>query len=732
MMKAHIPTRFGIGLTIIATTSVLHAQTAGFIVGNPQATVRGGASANLDIVEAGGSGDASGVVSVKFSTSLGTARKHYVRFDLTGYNPNTNGPFYLRYDTAANSGRQDVQVWSLDQDYPGFSANLTWNTAQANDTSSGSGLLSSGPLTATPYQRFLSSTVGNVVDATHQMHGPWGHMIRSGNVIYLALSSVADINANGLRFTADSVELGFDNITTGTPPSLGVLPNIVVFQGQTSVTNAFTVGDPDDGPNGLTPIATSSNAGIVDPANIFFEGTGANRTVHVIGGNTTGTATVVVSLTDADGNLATRTFTVTVQQINAPPVIVTGATTNSILPLYTLLNTPVVLPFAVADAETANSELTVSATIAPYSEGILQSATLSGNDYNTNLSVTVTPQPEVDGVGVVRLSVSDTNGNTTTVGFCVMVRSNASVVFVDRFDYQSGNILTEDAPNLWTRRNTAAQTVYLRSATSLFDGVSKVAHVRPNAGAEDLAGRILATYGAGSRAVLYTRFTATFADLTGGNTITNVNGESPFFRLSFERTATTDFTCFVAVQDLSDGVTSGEFTFLTANGVPAGPFTQWPANFQKPEGISSLTKTIITRYDVATAKTTLWLDATTETDPHIGGSDAQPVTPIGYVGLFQERGNGDIYIDDMTVSLVIKPLITSITPPVGGNLDIDFAAATWDGVGDFIVERAPVVTGPYQNVAASISALGDGSFRATVAAPSPEGYYKVKRTPVAF
>jgi hypothetical protein len=93
----------------------LGAQTAGFIVGNPQATVRGGASANLDIIEGGGgTAPDSGTVSVKFSTSLGTARKHYVKFNLTGHNPNTNGPLFIRYDTAANSQRQDVQVWSLD------------------------------------------------------------------------------------------------------------------------------------------------------------------------------------------------------------------------------------------------------------------------------------------------------------------------------------------------------------------------------------------------------------------------------------------------------------------------------------------------------------------------------------------------------------------------------------------------------------------------------------------
>src|SRR5512140_2002786 len=133
------------------------AQTGGYIVGSPQATIRGGASANVDIVEGGGSGTSSGTVSVKYSATLDTARKYYAKFVLPG-NPNTNGPLWLRYDTGASSQRQDVSVWSLDQDFAAFTSSaLTWNTAQANDTSSGSGFLATGGgFTATYYQNFLS------------------------------------------------------------------------------------------------------------------------------------------------------------------------------------------------------------------------------------------------------------------------------------------------------------------------------------------------------------------------------------------------------------------------------------------------------------------------------------------------------------------------------------------------------------------------------------------------
>jgi hypothetical protein len=145
-----------------------------------------------------------------------------------------------------------------------------------------------------------------------------------------------------------------------------------------------------------------------------------------------------------------------------------------------------------------------------------------------------------------------------------------------------------------------------------------------------------------------------------------------------------------------------------------------------------LAKTIVTRYDVDTAKSTLWLDATSESDPGITGTDAQDVTPVGYVGMWQNRGNGDIYIDDMTVTLKIKPFITEVAQPSGGNIDLYFNAGASDVVGDFQVERASTVTETYSTVASTISSLGGGNFRATVAAPGAEGYYKVKRTPATF
>jgi hypothetical protein len=88
----------------LAAVQPIVAQTGTYVVGSPRAVIRGGASANADQTEGTGA-------SIKYNGSpFDTARKYYVKFNVTGQNPNTNGPLYIRYDTIVNSQRQDVQA----------------------------------------------------------------------------------------------------------------------------------------------------------------------------------------------------------------------------------------------------------------------------------------------------------------------------------------------------------------------------------------------------------------------------------------------------------------------------------------------------------------------------------------------------------------------------------------------------------------------------------------------
>ena len=249
------------------------------------------------------------------------------------------------------------------------------------------------------------------------------------------------------KVSGGNILQAIDNVTVsvpaGTPPVIGAIADISVVAGQTSVTNSFTVNDAEDDAASTplpTPIASSSNEAIVPSANVIFGGNGSNRTVYVVAGTTTGSADVTVSITDSGGNIGQQTFTVTVLPQNFAPIISTPPPTN------TLVNVPVVVPFTVEDPETPANSLTVTGWVASYSGTVLGSVTVAADAGGTNCTATVTPVTDANGVGVVTLSVSDTNEHTSTVSFAVMVLPAANVVFSEHFDYPLNTSILNSSP----------------------------------------------------------------------------------------------------------------------------------------------------------------------------------------------------------------------------------------------------------------------------------------------
>jgi hypothetical protein len=187
---------------------------------------------------------------------------------------------------------------------------------------------------------------------------------------------------------------------------------------------------------------------------------------------------------------------------------------------------------------------------------------------------------------------------------------------------------------------------------------------------------------------------------------------------------------------LTNGVVNPDNFFRVAigNGSGSGSNTQWTADFPKPVNLTTETGpiTFITRYDVAAAKATLWVNAATESDPHVTGIDPQPPATVGYVGLFQARGFGDTYVDDLSVTLVLKPSVISVSPPSGGSVELYFSGGPGDTASDFEVERATSLAATFGTVTAPITALGGDTFKATAPASGDQHFYRVKRKPMTF
>ncbi len=203
--------------TVTSAVSVLTAIPAGLppIVTNlvvaVEAFIRGGADANTDQNEV-----ADGQLRVKYSGSpFNYARKSYFQFDLSGLivDPNTQAVFSVT--THASTYAHRAQLWGLNEAYAGFRPVVTWNIAQANDTTSND-LLTSGPETATMIGASLMFP--NTGSVTYSFTIPRIGDFITGDHVTLVLAGADDAanDVGGLRLALNSAAL--EVTTLGTEP----------------------------------------------------------------------------------------------------------------------------------------------------------------------------------------------------------------------------------------------------------------------------------------------------------------------------------------------------------------------------------------------------------------------------------------------------------------------------------------------------------------------------------
>jgi hypothetical protein len=685
-----------------------------------ETTVRAGANANVVI----------NVVTVGFERvkyvqdgspgNTTSCAKSYFKWDFTGLNPNTNADLTLSLTGAANSQLSAMRVWSLDQAYPDFTnstgiadsvTNITWNNAQANDTNFVPALgpnqgtfqmLTNGPVTAHPVANFSAAGTTTV-----KIPAPWGNLIIGNQIVFViaGTNNSALAGNNGYRIALNTSSLVFDPILGTNPPSMSAHPDVTVVANQNSVTNSFTLTDPDGNPanfNSGNVTATSSDLTGTIIAGVTILGSGANEMIYVTAGGTPGTATVEVTATDELGDQAQRTFNVTVVPQIFPPTISTPANTN------TFLNTPVAVPFTIGDSSAPLSTLTVNASVNPASVNELASATLGGS--GANRTVTVTPAPNADGVGLIDLSVSDTNGNTVSTSFAVMVLTNYAV-FVDHFDYPDGSIFP-NSDGIWARRGN----VQFTTLGILANAVNVVSGVVNDNGYGALVG---APYAPNKGAVIYITF-------TGNWSVAPTANSGAFVSLANNNTTSSPQVCNIGSTPDSSG-DGGNLYLTIANG--AG-FT---TNFYPI--VLGIPYTIAARYDVETATATLWVNATNEADISATNvataTDVTAPIAVSLVDLNQNGNTGNLILDDLKVSVVTRPAITAIQI-IGGNVQIDFTAGVTDNVSSFGILATPNLNSPFAASNATISSLGAGAFRAILPASGDQGYYRLIRQPFNF
>jgi hypothetical protein len=173
---------FGAVTSSVATLTVKWPVATHTVTPFGRATIRDGENVNTNLDET-----ALGYVMVKHHTG-GLSAKGYFGFDLSGKNYDPDAPAEFRFPRAANCGAQHLQLWALDQAYPGMSDDLTWTTAQANQLS-GNDLLTNSPFTATPLG--AGALPGGAGTSSFTVPPPWGQFVISNRLV-LVLTGVAD------------------------------------------------------------------------------------------------------------------------------------------------------------------------------------------------------------------------------------------------------------------------------------------------------------------------------------------------------------------------------------------------------------------------------------------------------------------------------------------------------------------------------------------------------------
>ena len=246
-----------------------------------------------------------------------------------------------------------------------------------------------------------------------------------------------------------------------TPPTITAIGPQSTNENTPTGPIAFTIGDAETPPSGLTLSATSSNATLVPNANITFGGgTGADRNVVITpAAGESGTSTITVTVSDGTLNASTN-FVLTVNAANTPPTI------TAIGPQSTNENTPTApIAFTIGDAETQPSGLTLSATSS--NATLVPNANITfGGGTGADRNVVITPVAGESGTSTITITVSDGTLNAST-NFVLTVNAANTPPTITAIGPQSTNENTPTGPIAFTIGDAETQPSGLTlSATS--------------------------------------------------------------------------------------------------------------------------------------------------------------------------------------------------------------------------------------------------------------------------
>lgn len=474
--------------------------------------------------------------------------------------------------------------------------------------------------------------------------------------------------------TVDDLLIGtaFEDVQTiGGPPSISGLVDVHMPWNTNSGAMPFLVSDVETPAGSLAVAATSDNPALVpnNPANLTFGGSGGNRTLTVTpAAGQQGLANVEVVVTDENNETGINTFKVYVGE----PTI--SAIANQFAPTNTVIG-PVA--FTVGDAETPGS-LTV--TPASDNEGVIPAANVVVSPSGTSRTVTITPAPDAAGTATITLTVNDGTWNIPT-SFKVTFYPKFGLVLGDTFTYDNGSVTTNSGGFWFTHSGgtgTTGQTQVLNGKVNLTS----------SQGEDVSAGFTNFLQSLNNGIVLYSSFKVNFSALPTGN------GGDYFVNVRDGGVNNLRMRVFAA----TNGAAPGTFRIAIAN----GGFTLATV----PRDLNTnTTYLVLTRYNVDTAQSTVWVNPDSEAAGGATASDSTTPVTLYYFCLRQSGGIGTLTLDDVKVGTQWSDVWEAMAP-TAEPLQYNYAGGTltlsWNSPA-FALQAAPAVTGTYTNVTGASS-----------------------------
>lgn len=187
-------------------------------------------------------------------------------------------------------------------------------------------------------------------------------------------------------------------------PAVTNLPDQTVDEDSRLGPIPFTISDVEDPAQNLTIAVTSSTPLLVPNANITLGGAGEGRTIQVRPlAHASGTTTITIRVTDANGGQTVETFVLTVVAVNDDPTV--GNVANQTINEDANTGN---LAFSISDIEDAANSLVITTESSNPTVAGPSNITLGGT--GANRTIRVTPIANAWGITTITIRVRDTAG----------------------------------------------------------------------------------------------------------------------------------------------------------------------------------------------------------------------------------------------------------------------------------------------------------------------------------